>query len=171
MPDDLTRGERALLAFYRGEGRTDRGYTVPMILGWADDVWEYVHDYIQWAFPNDRSSAFNPDAPLLTPNLVKLWAADPVLGENLELLFARWLRFAGLVRYDAGGFLFATPTNLGVWERPNHNWLRVTRVLKCLRLLHRGDDARRLLAFLEGGAVPRFGIDEGTLRYWRGAAG
>lgn len=171
MTPDLTRGERRLLAFYRGEATTDRGYTIPMILGWADDTWEDVHDFIQWVFPTAQQSMFNPDAPLLTPALVKLWAADPLLAENLELVFARWLRFVGVERDAGGEFHFAARPNPDVWGGRNHNWLRITRVLDCLRTLHRADDARRLGEFLVTAAAPKCGVGEDTLRYWRGAAG
>ncbi len=170
MPADLTRTDRALLAFYRGEGRTDHGYTFDGIIAWADDVWEDVHNYIQWMFPNDQRSAFYPEAPILTPAVIKLWSADPTLQEHLGLAFDRWLRFVGVER-DGTGFRFREPTNLEVWGDQNHNWLRITRVLKSLRLLHRGDESRAWFAFLEKTAAPRFGIDEGTLRFWREAAG
>lgn len=170
MPADFSPPARKLLDFYRGEGRTDRGYTFPMVLDWDDDTWEDVHDFIQWVFPNARESAFNPDAPTLTPELIALWASDPVLAENLGLAFDRWLRFVGVERDGAGGFRFEDPTNLGVWDGPNHNWLRITRVLTCLRLLHRKDDAKALSDFLLTVAAPRFDILEDTLRFWRDAA-
>lgn len=169
MTADLSETERALLAFYRGEGSTPSGYTFQTVLGWPDAEWEYVHDFIQWMFPNDVPSAFNPDAPLLTPELVKLWAADPQLRDNLEAAFSRWLRFVGVERDNGGNFRFAASPNLGVWGSRNHNWLRITRVLKCLRLLHRGDDAKRLFAFLETVVAPRFWIDATTLHFWRDA--
>lgn len=169
MPAELSRSEQSLLAFYRGEGSTPRGFTFATILAWADDVWEQVHDFIQWVFPNDARSAYNPSAPLLTPELIRIWPTDPVLQSNLGAAFERWLRFAGVDRTGTGGFRFGHSPNRDVWVGPNHNWLRITRVLKCLRLLGRADEARSLLAFFEGDAATRFHIDAGTLGYWRAA--
>ena len=92
----LTNAEAALVAFYRGEGATDRGYTFDAVLAWGDDRWEDIHDFIQWVFPNDAASAFNATAPRLTPQLAALWTADPVLRDNLDRAFSRWLRFVGV---------------------------------------------------------------------------
>jgi hypothetical protein len=150
---------------------TDRGHTFDAVLAWGDDVWEDVHDFIQWLFPNDAASAFNATAPRLTPQLAALWVTDQVLRDNLDRAFARWLRFVGVERTAEGGFDFREPTNTAVWAWPNHNWLRITRVLTCLRLLARAADARALGEFLLNVAAPRYGIPEDTLRYWRSAAG
>jgi len=174
MPQELSRAARTLLAFYRGEGRTNTGYTLHGILGWDDDTWEHLHDFIQWVFPNERRSDFNPDAPTLTPELISLWASDPVLGDNFNLAFARWLRFVGLERTASQGFRFtdgASSVNRSVWAFPNHNWLRITRVLTCLRLLHHADAAEQLGDFLVNEAAPNFGIDDETVQFWRNAAG
>ena len=58
----------------------------------------------------------------------------------------------------------------GVWKYPNHNWLRITRVLTCTRMLGLEDESRAFFAFLEG--LHRRGtscIDAGTFAYWAAA--
>jgi hypothetical protein len=54
-----------------------------------------------------------------------------------------------------------------VWASPNHNWLRMTRILRCLRLFRLTDQARafhhRLEALYRSG---RFPIPADTFRYW-----
>jgi len=48
-----------------------------------------------------------------------------------------------------------------VWSIPNHNWLRVTRILRSLRLLGLEDAYRR----------QRFPVPEDTFRFWMEAKG
>lgn len=171
MADDFPQETRKLLTFYRGVGLTDRGYRFHEVLGWPDDQWEQVHDFIQWVFPTLQRSGFHPEAPVLTPEAAKLWESDPTLAGNFGLAFERWLRFIGVGRDARDGFAFGANPNPGVWEWPNHNWLRMTRVLTCLRLLGRHADATNFGAFLLNVAAPRYNIDEETLGYWRGAVG
>src|SRR5687767_10195375 len=113
VPDDFPQSVRRLLAFYRGPGLTDRGYGFHEVLGWPDDQWERVHDFIQWVFPTTQRSAFHPEAPVLTQEAAALWASDPTLAENLSLAFDRWLGFIGVGRSGRGGFEFAPNPNPG----------------------------------------------------------
>ena len=54
-----------------------------------------------------------------------------------------------------------------MWCRQNHNWLRITRVLRSLHLLGLPDEARAFFALL---ATVRQQIDPTTWRYWEAAA-
>ena len=144
MPTDLSPSDRTLLAFYRGEAHNSSDHSFQAILDWPDDTWEHVHDFIQWVFPTDQRSAFNPNAPVLSPAVIAIWPTDVRLTENHNAAFARWLRFVGVERNASGAFCFAESPNLDVWAHPNHNWLRITRVLASLRLLGCREDATRL---------------------------
>merc|ERR1711920_380320 len=51
----------------------------------------------------------------------------------------------------------------------NHNWLRISRILQCLRLIGRDAEAAAFMAFLE--TLPQDGIQCGSsLRIWRARA-
>ena len=58
-----------------------------------------------------------------------------------------------------------------VWRHPNHNWLRITRLLASTRLLGHEDASRAFFDFLrayrDGG---RSGITADSFRYWDEAA-
>ena len=59
-----------------------------------------------------------------------------------------------------------------VWRYPNHNWLRITRVLTSTRMLGLEDESRAFFAFLEG--LRRWDdsmIDAETFGYWERSAG
>jgi hypothetical protein len=155
-----------LLAFYGDEeGRSASGYTLDAILGWPDEDWELQHDYVQWLFATDQESMFNPDAPVLDAATIARFQADPLLRHRLRRSFDRWLSFCGVTRTDAG-LAFDRP-NSDVWGRPNHNWLRITRVLRSLNLLGLGDEARAFFVLL---TTIRPRIDPTTWAYWERAS-
>jgi hypothetical protein len=157
---------RELLAFYGDEeGRTPSGYTLEQVLGWDDEDFEVQHDFIQWLFATDEPSLFNPDAPVLDAATIARFRADPLLRYRLRRAFERWLAFCGIVRTD-DGLAFENP-NPKVWSRQNHNWLRITRVLRSLHLLGLSDEAQAFFDLLN---TIRAKIDPTTWRYWEGAA-
>jgi hypothetical protein len=162
-----------LTEFYRGAGCDSEGRTLEEILNWGDEDLEDVHDFIQWLFPLPEPSGFNPHAPLLSADDIRAFRGDALLQANLRRSFARILRFLGLIETLDGGIVdgdhFAGRAG-EVWAHPNHNWLRVTRILRSLTLLGEGEKARSLYAWLEASyRAKRFPIPTDTFRYWTGA--
>jgi hypothetical protein len=162
-----------LLDFYRGAGTDAEGRTLAEILAWGDDDLEAVHDFIQWLFPLPEPSNFNADAPLLTPEDIAAFQGDAVVRANLRRAFARILRFLGLEQ-QGGGEVVEGPNFAArapdVWASPNHNWLRVSRILRSLALLGLRPEAGALYARLASFRDSRrFPIREDTFRYWTAA--
>ena len=151
-----------LLAFYRGQSRDSAGRTLDEILAWSDDDLEEVHDFIQWLFPLPEPSQYNPDAPLLVQEDIDAFHSNRRLQENLHRSFERILTFLGLTWQE--GRVVEGPSFKSrcaeVWSFPNHNWLRITRILRSLRLLGLEAEAQR---------VPMVGIDVPSppLSHWR----
>lgn len=155
-----------LLAFYGDdEGPNCSGYTLEQILAWDNDDWEEQHDFIQILFPTDEPSMFNADAPVLDAATIAAFRADPMLRHRLRKSFDRWLAFCGVARTD-DGLDFDSP-NPQVWKRQNHNWLRITRVLRSLRLLGLPEEAQAFFALLN---TIQSRIGTTTWRYWERAA-
>lgn len=165
-------------AFYTGQSPDDRGRTIDEIWAWDDEALEDVHDYIQWLFPSRRPSQFNPRAPLLTPDLVQAFRSNPDLRRNLLKSFRRMLAFYGFEEAGDGAALSVQRSGnwrerFEVWlSRNNHNHLRLTRILACLRDVGLPGQAHALLAALEAvdRDFPRI-IDARTIDFWRSAAG
>jgi hypothetical protein len=162
-----------LLDFYRGQGTDVQHRRLDDIWQWDDDDWEGVHDFIQWLFPLPEPSQFNPNAPLLTDADIAAFRDDPVLAGNLRKSFERVLSFLGLAK-DSAGLVVKGPNfaerEPDVWSAPNHNWLRITRILRSLSLLGLGEEALVLFAWLEEAYMRRrYPISSDTFRYWSDA--
>ncbi len=162
-----------LLDFYAGEGTDSEGRRLAAIWDWGDDDLEAVHDFIQWLFPLPEPSNFNPDAPLLTDDDRRAFHGNALLQAHLERSFERILAFLGLTQTAAGKVVeaenFAARAR-EVWAAPNHNWLRVTRILRSLTLLGQAEKARAFYNWLgdlyRSGRAP---IPASTFRYWTAA--
>jgi hypothetical protein len=164
-----------LVDFYRGAAADPESRNLKDIWGWPDDDLEAVHDFIQWLFPLPEPSRFNPAAPLLTPADIAAFQSDPLLHANLRRSFERILPFLGLTVAE-GGSVREGPTFAArapdVWLVPNHNWLRITRILRRLTLLGLGAEAQALYERLEALYSSRqFPITAETFRYWQEAVG
>jgi hypothetical protein len=162
-----------LLDFYRRTGTDSEGRRLDNILAWDDDSLEVVHDYIQWLFPLPEPSAYNPDAPLLTAEEIAAFRQEPALRANLGRSFERILSFLGLAATADGNVIegpnFAARVPV-VWQYPNHNWLRITRILRSLHLLGLEAEAQALYRRLgDFHTRRRFPINDETFRYWSGA--
>ncbi len=159
-----------LIDFYRGTATDSQGRTLDEILSWSDGRFEAIHDFIQWLFPLPEPSRFNAAAPLLTAEDIAAFRADDNLRAKLARSFHRFLAFLGLsltaagTVVESGNFAARVPD---AWESPNHNWLRVTRVLRSLTLLGLGEQARSLYSWLETSYKKvRFPIPPDTFQYW-----
>ena len=140
-------------AFLEGEGVDARGRSIFDVLGMDNVALERTHDFIQWLFPLPEPSAAVPEAPVLT--------AEDVSAIRDSTL-AQCALAAATDRMEA--FYRGTRD----WLRPHdHNHLRITRIIRSLRLL-RGDgeaDAfRDAILFLV--AAARAPVSARSRGYW-----
>jgi hypothetical protein len=161
-----------LTEFYRGHGVDSEGRTLADLWNYSLEEMEAIHDFIQWMFPLAEPSRFNPAAPLLTAADIAAFHAEPQLREDLLRSFQKFLTFLGL-GYTEGRVV---PSAEGarrreVFSAPNHNWLRITRVLKSTRILGLETASRALFDALSelrrSGEAP---IPADTFRFWQEAA-
>ena len=170
------RRDSPLVAFYRGDGRDHRGRLLGHIYGFSVDELELHHDYIQWLFPLPEPSGANAEAPLLSKEDVAAFESDDSLRKALLRSFHMMLRFYGLEVWAGRpeikvvrGAHFAERRD--VWlTRGNHNFLRISRMLRSLTLLGLGGYAKALLKSLEGIYEEEAStIGDTTMGYWRRA--
>lgn len=113
---------RQLVAFLEGSGTDSRSRRLVDIWQFDDDEIEYTHDFIQWMFPLKEASGSNFSAPTLLASEVDFIRSSAECQQNLKTS-ASWI-LAFFKRSEE------------VARFTNHNHLRVTRIIKSLRLLH-----------------------------------
>jgi hypothetical protein len=161
-----------LVEFYRGKGEDAEGRKLADVWAFSDDEMESNHDFIQWIFPLQQPSRFNPQAPILSDRDIADFREDPTLRENLKRSFDRFLAFLGLEKKE-GRVVPATDfeAKRQIFLAPDHNWLRITRALTSLRLLGLPEQSEALyeglLDLMKDGKAQ---ITAETRRFWKEAA-
>ena len=110
-----------IVGFLEGRTPDHRGRILAMLLQQTDQQAERTHDYIQWLFPLDEPSRSINGVPVLTELEIDEIRQSSLAQINLAKS-ARW-------------FLGFLERNDHWITKYNHNHLRITRVIKSLRLL------------------------------------
>ena len=153
-----------------------KGRTVSSILALPDTELEYRHDYIQLLFPLPEASAFHASAPIIDSATFTAFRTRPELQSQLTKSLTRMLHFYGFEasRSQAGdsnvdivrGDNFKRASKNWV-KRFNHNHLRITRIIRCLRVLgleeHAAGFFRVLRSVYNDG---RSGIGGKSMMFW-----
>ena len=84
-----------LTDYYRGEAKDSEGRTLQDAWALYNDF-ETCHDFIQFLFPLPEPSIFNPNAPLLSEDDIKIFKADPEIRENLIHSTELFMKFLGM---------------------------------------------------------------------------
>ncbi len=165
----------ALIDFLRGKGRDAAGRRLADVWAMSDGDLERHHDFIQWMFPLDEPSSAVPDSPVLTAEDFLVIGREAVIRANIRRSLDRMLGFYGFQwdserqRLQLGSHF---PQQAANWlSTGNHNFLRITRILKCLILMGEHEPARAFLGALEGIAKQGYARIIGTtsLELWRKA--
>ena len=143
-----------LLRFYLGQAPDHAGRGFDAILRWDNPRLEATHDYIQWLFPLPTRSAFDDHAPLLGTTDLQHFRTSPVLRRNVLRALDRMLRFYGIALRGSGEDVdcqeapdFEARRRLWLTTE-NHNYARLTRILRSLVLLGFAEHAEALADFL-----------------------
>ncbi|MEH2137132.1 opioid growth factor receptor-related protein [Nostoc sp.] len=128
-----------LVPFYLGEQKDSQGRTIQEMWAWDFEELECAHDYIQWLFPLLERSAFNPDAPIVDEEVIQVFQNNPHLRQNLLHSLTVMLQFYGLQRHESNDGKIVVSQSEDYQNRKrewvcifNHNYLRITWILKCL---------------------------------------
>jgi hypothetical protein len=165
-----------LTRFFAG-GEDDDGRTFDEIVGWDDARLEMVHDYIQWVFPLPERSGANPGAPVLDAQTIAAIRGNAEMQGRLRAAFQRMLAFYGFALEGEAvveGPRFAAASHNWL-HAGNHNHLRLTRILRSLRVLGLQREAAALWGALRSvyereSAAGRRTITPETFAFWRQAA-
>ncbi len=145
-----------VLSFLQDTGPDDRGRFLSDILKFDDKAIETTHDFIQWIFPLDEPSSASADAPILEAGEVALIRKSSLAAHNLNES-VQW--FCAFLERNDG------------WRvAHDHNHLRITRMIKSVRLLQ-GEPAANALRDKVVALAEASGdkISPTSLEYWRQA--
>lgn len=161
-----------IIDFYLDK-KNKSGYTYSnIVFTWSDEEWEDRHDFIQWVFPIDTTSQFNPNAPLLDAELIKeIHSNIPLLKVRVCMSLKRFCDFIG-IKYT---YECSPRDNMILLDEekfqnkvltPNHNCLRITRCLRCLTLLSLKEPRDQFFNILK---QYKDQVDPETFDYWEKA--
>jgi hypothetical protein len=146
---------------------------------WTNGQFEFEHAYIQWLFPLPDRSKAEPDSPILTTKDMERFNASTELRDKLLRSFKVLLRFYGFTfRYETEECInpIIEPSDhfdqrAKTWlNSNNHNYLRITRILRCLTLLGLSREAREFFAALQRVYIHHTGeIGSYTYDFWKNA--
>ena len=107
--------------FLAGVGTDSAGKTIDQLLDLNDVYWERMHDLIQWLFPLDEASRSVRNAPVLIVSQIRQIRESEPIQANIQRSVLRYKEFlARTIKWRSGY---------------DHNHLRISRVIKSLRLL------------------------------------
>jgi hypothetical protein len=164
--------EPFLVRFYDENtlARDSRRRNLPDILRFNDDELEYHHDYIQILFPLPEGSPFNPSAPIIDRATFNAFRSRKDLRNQVRTSFTRMLSFYGFAIDSDDGVV--TPAknwnkaSKGWVKRFSHNHLRLTRIIRSLRVLGLEVEAQLFFQALVEVYEKTGKISETSLRFW-----
>lgn len=140
-------------SFLANEGTDYQGRTLQQIWAYDHQKMESCHDYIQVVFPTDEPSQFNSGPGYLdSPELIASVRANPAVKNNM-ILSANWfLDFLEDTHHWHSAF--------------DHNQLRITRIIKSLRLLVSDEIAHDFRDIVHEMLPHNHRVNQRTLQFW-----
>lgn len=166
MYDEIN--QKPIIRFLSLKGTDDKGRMLSDLWDKSDLFLEFSHNYIQWMFPLNERSKHHPIAPVLDDEDIQFIQSHEEIKINMLHSFDVMLRFYGFDRdklaiHRNNEFLKKSKRWL---TKNNHNFLRITRILKSLKLcgLDKYSEAfyETLVQFYKKYPV----ITEETISYW-----
>lgn len=151
------------------------GRTLNSILAWDDRKLEQCHNYIQWLFPLPERSSMSYSAPVISRSTFHAFRTRSELRDRMRDSLKRICRFYGFdfqasnefegVRIDSlqdRDLLRATNWVSGF----THNHLRITRIIRSLRVLGLEAEARDFFRAVKNVYDTTGRIGARSLMYW-----
>ena len=179
--------DSSIVRFYdpKVQAPDQSGRTLSSILALPDSTLEHCHDYIQQLFPLPERSRIHPSAPTIDQSTFTAFRSRPDLQHQLIRSLTRLLHFYGLEQSQtqngpppsqpipisiSPGANFPTASPNWV-TRSSHNHLRITRIIRSLRVLGLEAHARAFfLALVSVYDDGKSGIGGRSMAFWARAA-
>jgi len=164
-----------IILFYLNQITTNKknGYLFNEILQWNDEQLEQVHDYIQYLFPLKEKSQYNKNAPLLTDIDINQFKNNPLLRKHVRKALRKMLSFYGIKKIINTTFYYQWNGQKKQWlSLNNHNYLRLTRIMKFLIMIKMEYESIQLFIALcniyhSDYNSKQLKISQNTMKYWK----
>ena len=145
------------LNFLSKEGNDFKGRTLESIWSFSDEDIERTHDFIQILFPLNKPSESTFHGYYLdSEDLIEQIRSNSIARENI-LKSSNW-------------YLSFLTRNVWLWNRNyDHNQLRITRVIECLRLLISEDEADKFYDDVLKIIKDNNKVNQTSLNFWKNA--
>lgn len=137
-----------IIGFYEGRKKNQVGMSIDDVRGMNNEELETDHHYIQWIFPDTEKSMAVLTSPVLSQLDIDTFLENAELQITMLEMFAKMLTFYGF-RLEIGGREMRKGYNFEErakeWITPrNHNFLRLTRIMRSMSLLGQKELAKTL---------------------------
>lgn len=158
----IIRDEKYILDFLSDEGKDFKGRTYTEMVNCSDEEMEQCHDQIQHMFPLHEESKFADTYPLINKKIIEVAKRKSIIMFNLLIATNRMEEFFGIGEFE-------DKEKWKLWcKNRNHNLLRITRIIRCLRLF--GLDGIAENFYSEVVVVGReMNLEEKTFEFWEKA--
>ena len=148
--------DNAVLGFLNGTAADIHGRTFDDVMAFSDEQIERTHNFVQWLFPLPEPSLSVPGSPCLTDAEITTIKDSGAAIANLNMAADWFLDFLARNRH---------------WIKPyDHNHLRITRVIKSLRLISGDEAADQFKTAVIGLAYEGIKLINGrTRQFWENA--
>ena len=195
MPPPTDPSRDFIINFFLNEIADAKGRTHADILRYNNNELEYHHDYIQLIFPLPEPSPITPDAPIINPEVRKAFLAEWELRLQLVKGLEKMLWFYGFALntedhtreemvkletlpkvegdHDAlivRGGNFNRRADKTWLVKMDHNHLRISRIIRCLRVLGCEVMAEAFYAALVEAGESFGRVSSRTMQFWERAA-
>ena len=145
-----------LIAFLKNEDVDFKNRTLSDIWAYDDNQIEANHDYIQLLFPLNKPSRHSfHNVYLSYDTQIAEIRSSEIIQANIRISAHWFLMFLKRVQHWRVGY--------------NHNQLRITRIIECLRLLVSDSDADKFFQDVLSILGTDIKINEHTFKFWREA--
>lgn len=162
-----------IIKFYNGEEVDGYPYKLCDIWYFSDLEIERIHNYIQWLFPTCDPRNKETGKPFLEQEDIEQFKNNKKLLENLNRSFEIIIDFYGFMWVDdklVKKYNFDEKKLKNWLTKRNHNYLRLTRIISCLKTLGLEKEAKALFDILmEIYKEYHNKIGETTLNFWQKA--
>ncbi|GAX83238.1 hypothetical protein CEUSTIGMA_g10664.t1 [Chlamydomonas eustigma] len=160
--EERTSQSSLIVRFYRDGAQDTLQRTLAQMLKYDHLDMERCHDHMQWMFPLHEPSMFATEYEILSEKDVTDLRASDVAKSNMRAALEHFRCFLGL------GF----PFDRDQWEEwasnGNHNLLRITRVIRSLRLFGLEEEAHEFYEAAMQAAEMR-NLSKVTKSFWKNA--